>query len=220
MMVGIRRIIDLSVPIRTYMPVWPTNPLPDVKPVGILSRDGYNVESIQMVTHTGTHVDAPYHMLESPITVDQLDLNRLIGYGYVVRPKFNGVEITKDDLNRVWRPEYDGNIVLIETGWWKKRAFTKEFLYDFPGLSIDAAKFLMDHNVKAVGIDTLGIEPYNHKDFEVHKLLLSRNVYIVEDLTNLSELEDGKRYFIVILPIKFQGASGSMARVVAIDFGE
>ncbi|KUO92893.1 MAG: hypothetical protein AT717_00295 [Vulcanisaeta sp. CIS_19] len=124
-MVGIRRIIDLSVPIRTYMPVWPTNPLPDVKPVGILSRDGYNVESIQMVTHTGTHVDAPYHMLESPITVDQLDLNRLIGYGYVVRPKFNGVEITKDDLNRIWRPEYDGNIVLIETGWWKKRAFTK-----------------------------------------------------------------------------------------------
>ena len=219
-MIRIKKIYDLTVSVKTYMPVWPTNPLPDIKPVGILSRDGYNAEVMQMATHTGTHIDAPYHMLENGITVDAIDLNSLIGYGYVVRPKFNGVEITRDDLAKVWRPEYDGNIILIETGWWRKRAFTKEFLYDFPGLSLDAARFLIEHKVKTVGIDTLGIEPYNHTDFAVHKLLLSNGIIIIEDLANLDQLADGKRYLIIALPLKLQGASGSIARVVAIEEGE
>ncbi|MGC8607469.1 MAG: cyclase family protein [Vulcanisaeta sp.] len=218
-MVSIKGIYDLSVSIRTYMPVWPTNPLPDIKPVGILSRDGYNAEFMQTATHTGTHVDSPYHMLESNITVDQLDLGKLVGYGYVVRPKFSGTEITASDLAKVWRSEYDGSIILIETGWWKKRAFTKEFLYDFPGLSFDAGKFVVEHKVKTIGIDTLGIEPYNHTDFAVHKLLLSNGIYIIEDLSNLDQLVEGKKYLIVALPIKLQGASGAMARVIAIEEG-
>jgi len=68
--------------------------------------------------------------------------------------------------------------------------------------------------VSVLGIDTLGIEPYAHTDFHVHKLLFKNDVIVIEDLNNL---EEGKKYLIVALPLKIKGASGSMARVIALD---
>lgn len=212
-------MFDLSVEIRTHMPVWPTSPLPVVEPVGIASRDGYNVESIRFLTHTGTHIDAPYHFIEDGETVDQIPLQRLVSYGYCVSPRFKGTEITRGDLEAKWRREYRGSTILIHTGWSRKRGFTKQFLYEFPGLSEDAADFLLQQKVGVVGIDTLGIEPYSHKDFRVHKKLLSKGVVVIEDLAGLEQLAEGKKYLIVALPVKISGGSGAMTRVVAIEEG-
>lgn len=212
-----KRIFDLSAPITTHMPVWPTSPLPVVEPVGIASRDGYNVESVRFLTHTGTHIDAPYHFIEDGKTVDQLELERLVSYGYCIAPTIRGTEITRRDLEAKWRSEYRGSTILINTGWSRKRGFTRQFLYEFPGLAEDAADFLLEQNVGVVGIDTLGIEPYSHTDFRVHKKLLGRGVIVIEDLAGLEQLVEGKRYLIVALPVKIKGASGAMTRVVAIE---
>ncbi|QKQ99070.1 cyclase family protein [Metallosphaera tengchongensis] len=213
----IKKIFDLSVTLSPYMPVWPTNPLVDIKPTGILSRDGYNVEFVSFATHTGTHVDAPYHFDERGATVDKLDLNVLISPGYSISPKVSQGEIGERSLREIWRPEYDNKAILLRTGWDKKRAYTKEFLYEFPGLSMDGAEFLISRGVKLIGIDTLGIEPYSHSDFSVHKRLLKQGVVVVEDLANLDQLQEGKEYLVVALPIKILNASGSMARVVALE---
>lgn len=209
------KFYDLSVEIYPHMPVWPTNPVVEVIPVGIASRDGYNVEKLETVTHTGTHVDAPYHFVERGITVEMIPLEVLIGPGYKVKPNFSGVEVTARDLEEIWRPEYRGSRIFIETGWSRKRSFTREFLYDFPGLSEDGADFLLREGVKLVGIDTLGIEPYRNSDFRVHKRLLGAGVVVVEDLASLDSLEEGKRYTFSVMPLRIRGASGSMARVVA-----
>jgi len=130
----IRHIYDLSVTLKTHMPVWPTNPLLTVTPIAIAPRDGYNFESISCVTHTGTHIDAPYHMVENGTTVDELPLEQLVGEGYVIRPKVEGTEINRRQLESLWKDEYDGKIILINTGWDKKRGFSKEFLYEFQDL--------------------------------------------------------------------------------------
>ncbi|BCS93774.1 cyclase family protein [Metallosphaera javensis (ex Sakai et al. 2022)] len=212
-----KRIFDLTVTLQPFMPVWPTNPMVEIRPVGIMSRDGYNVETISFATHTGTHIDAPYHFDEYGVTVDRIDLNILVNRGYCISPKIKGKEITAEALKEVWKPEYDGKTILIRTGWDKKRAFTREFLYDFPGLSLDGAEFIMSRGVKLVGIDTLGIEPYDHTDFRVHKKLLSSGVIVIEDLANLEQLEIGKEYTIVALPIKIGKGSGAMARVIAVE---
>ena len=213
----LKHVFDLSVTVWTQMPTWPTNPFPMITPVDIAARDGYNIESYSSLTHAGTHVDAPYHMLEEGATVDNLGLDRLVGDCFCIDVHPSGREITGDMLGQKWREEYDGSILLISTGWSARRAFRRDFLYDFPGLSLDAAEFLVSHKVRTVGIDTLGIEPYDHKDFEVHRLLMKHETVIIEDLAGLSQLVEGNRYLLVAAPLKLKDASGAMARVFALD---
>ncbi|MCL4333160.1 MAG: cyclase family protein [Candidatus Thermoplasmatota archaeon] len=213
----IRGIYDLSVTLKTYMPIWPTSPLLNIAPIGIASRDGYSIESFSSATHTGTHVDAPYHFIDTKATVDELPLNQLVGEGYVIRPELEGTEITLKQLKAKWKNEFDGKIVLINTGWDKKRGFTREFQYEFPGLSLDTVDFLVEHRPKVIGIDTLGIEPYSHSDFKVHKALLSKGFAFIEDLAGLDQLAEGKKYLIAALPLKIFRGSGAMARVIAMD---
>lgn len=214
----IKGIIDLTNEVKTYMPVWPTAPLPEIKPVGIVSRDAYNVETISALSHTGTHIDAPYHFDEKGETVDKIDLKTLVGEGYCITVKADDKhEVPLSEVKGKWKSEYDGKIILINTGWSKKRAFTKEWLYEFPGLSMETAQFLFDHKVKLVGIDTLGLDPYVHEGFDVHHYLLKKGVVFIEDLCNLDALTEGKKYLISALPLKLYEGSGSMARVVAID---
>jgi len=211
-----KKIIDLSVSVETFMPVWPTSSLPEIKPVGIFSRDGYNIETMSCTTHTGTHIDAPYHFDEHGAKVDEIDLETLVGEGYCISVHSNNHEIEREALAKKWRNEYRGKIIFINTGWSRKRSFTKEFMYDFPGLSLDAARFLQENRVKLVGIDSLGMDPYEKVDFPVHKFLLGMGIPFIEDLCNLDSLEEGKEYTIVALPLKLKGASGSPARVLAI----
>lgn len=214
----LKGVIDLTNEVKTFMPVWPTAPLPEIKPVGIVSRDNYNVETLSALSHTGTHIDAPYHFDEKGQTVDKIDLRTLVGEGYCLKVKDDDKhEVSLSELQAKWKPEYDGKILLLNTGWSKKRGFTKEFLYEFPGLSMDAARFILEHKVKMVGIDTLGLDPYVHEGFDVHNLLLKKGMIFIEDLANLDALVEGKKYLISALPLKLYEASGSMARVVALD---
>jgi kynurenine formamidase len=214
---GIRAIYDLSVTLETYMPAWPTNPLVNIVPIGTAARDGYNVESYFSPTHSGTHVDAPYHMLENGTTVDNISLTQLVGEGYCIKIQPKSEEIKLSNIKGKWKKEYDGKIILLNTGWYKKRSYTKEFQFKFPGLSTDTVDFFIQHRPKVIGIDTLGIEPYDHSDFKVHKALLPHGIVFIEDLTNLDKLVEGKKYLIAALPIKIRNGSGAMARVIAID---
>lgn len=213
----IKAMIDLTNEVRTHMPIWVTSPLPVISPVGIVSRDGYNFETISAGTHTGTHVDAPYHFAEDGKTVDKIELKTLISEGYCLKFSTKGTEITRSDLQAKWKPEYDGKTILLNTGWSKKRGFTREWLYEFPGLANDTVDFITEHNVMVLGTDTLSMDPFAHEKFDVHRALLSKGRVFLEDLTNLEALAEGKKYMIVALPLKLQHASGSMARVVALD---
>ncbi len=213
----IKKIFDLSTPLKTYMPIWPSNPLVNIVPVGTAARDGYTVETFSAATHSGTHIDSPYHMLENGMSVDEIPLSQLIGEGYVIRPELDGPEITVDKFEKKWKTEYDHKIILIHTGWDKKRAYSKEFQFDFPGLAYDTVEFMIKHHPNVIGIDTLGIEPYAHSDFKVHKQLLAHNIAFIEDVAGLDQLTEGKKYLIAALPIKIYRGSGAMARVVAME---
>ncbi len=116
-----------------------------------------------------------------------------------------------------WNEDFSGKILLINTGWDKKRGYNREFQYEFPGLALDTVDFLIKNKIKVIGIDTLGIEPFSHSDFKVHKALLSKGMAFIEDLAGLSQLKEGKKYLIAALPLKLFKASGSMARVIAMD---
>jgi arylformamidase len=212
----INKIIDLTVTIYGNMPAGSLSPVPDLKQSAFVARDGYNSEVFSAGTHTGTHFDAPRHFYDEGTPIDALELNSLIGEGFCIDVQNIGREITSKHLRDRWKPEYDGKIILLKTGWYKKRrAPSKEFYYEYPGLGSDTIDFFPSHGIRLIGIDSLGIEPTGHR--EVHQALLEKGMIFIEDITNLDQLAEGKKYFIIALPLKLLDAGGSFGRVIALD---
>ncbi|HTT73831.1 MAG TPA: cyclase family protein [Thermoplasmata archaeon] len=220
-MAGSPRVHDLTALLETNMATWPTSPAPSFAPVALVPRDGYSMERIDCLTHTGTHVDAPYHFLEDGRTVDRIPPERLVGTGVVLdlRAELEGTLIPRPALERHWPARGTPEIVLLRTDWSRVRGPTRRYLYDFPGLSVDAAEWLALRGLKGVGTDTLGIDPYANTEYAAHKALLRHDIWLVEALDHLDELEEGREYTVVVAPLKIAGGSGGMARVLAIARG-
>jgi kynurenine formamidase len=112
---------------------------------------------------------------------------------------------------------------LLLTGW-SKLYFKKEQyrnadskgIMHFPGFSLEAAKYLVDKNkIAALGIDTLSIDNGPSEEFAVHKWILSKGLFMVENLTNLNQLPNNGA-LVIFAPLKIEGGTGSPARVLAI----
>lgn len=216
----VKRLIDLTATLKSGMATWPGNPEIRIDPTPGVEKEGFLIESYSSLTHSGTHIDAPAHFVANATTIDEVKLTTLSGNGYCIEPEVHGTDITYDSLESVWENKFEKNILLIHTGWDKKRGFDSEFQKDFPGLSYDAIRFFAEHPVKMIGLDTLGIEPFSHTDFKVHRELLSMGIPFIEDMAGLEQLKIGKEYFIMALPLKIEKGSGAMARVVAMEFEE
>jgi len=201
------------------MPVWPTSPLPVFEPIALVPRDGYSVERMTCLTHTGTHVDAPFHFLEDGASVDQIPPIQLVGTAALLdlREAPDGVVLRRSTLEEHWPSTRRPEIVLLETGWSHRRSHTQQYLYEFPGLEPAAAEFLVEKRIKGVGIDTLGIDPYANTKFEAHKILLRKGIWIAEALDHLDELREDVEYLVVVAPLKISGGSGAMARIFAME---
>ncbi|MGI0070745.1 MAG: cyclase family protein [Thermoplasmata archaeon] len=214
-----RRVHDLTALLQTYMPVWPGTPLPTFEPMGILARDGYTIERISCMTHTGTHMDAPYHFLEDGLPIDRIPPAHLVGPAVVldVRDELDGTLIPAAALEKKWPKRKRPAFALLRTDWSHHRAPTQRYLYDFPGLDPEGAEWLVRRGVRGVGTDTLGIDPYANTKFEAHKVLLRKGIWILEALDHLDELREGVEYTLVAAPLKIAGASGAMARVFALE---
>ena len=206
-------IIDISVPITAYLPVYEGDPAPKINRVADLEHgDPYTLSRIDFGAHTGTHVDAPLHFIRGGATVDQLDLDVLMGPASVVDLSLAGDKLHAADLESV-TPTPIPERILLKTGnssHWKNKEFYKRFV----ALAPDGANWLVEHGVRLVGIDYLSIEPFGSISFDVHHLLLAAGVVIVEGL-DLSAVSEGQ-YHLVCLPLRIQGAEGAPARAVLL----
>ncbi len=196
--------IDLSVAINEQTPVYPGDPETKIEPAGVLAKDGYCDHYISVGTHVGTHIDAPMHMLENGRSLDQIAVDSFIGKGRYVEVKNDNFDAVKDARIQ------EGDIVLFCTGM-SSRYYDSVYFDDYPAMSEEVARYLVDAKVKMVGTDTCSID--NKPGFPIHKILLEGNVLIVENLTNLTQLK-GKEFTVYALPIKLQ-IEGAPARVIA-----
>jgi arylformamidase len=200
------KIIDLSVPLNENTPVYPGDPKVETKPAGVLEKDGYNDCIITMGNHNGTHVDAPIHMIEGGKTLADLDISNFAGRGVYIK-----LRDKKFDLEQVRSAGIKADdIVLFHTGMSDVYNDAKTYYEEYPGIPEDIANYLVEQKVKMVGVDMCSVD---HEPFAVHKILLGGNVLIIENLTNLTELE-GKEFEVFALPIKLE-VDGAPARVIA-----
>lgn len=203
------RLLDVSVPLTTGIPVYPGNPEFELHPVKRIATGGSsNVSRIAMGTHTGTHVDAPMHFFDGSVAVDELELDLLIGRAHVVDiPRRGG--ITPEDLRGTGLRE-DLRVLLKtpNSALWNGSAFKEDYTY----LTEAGARYLVDQGVKVVGIDYLSIEQFKKPGAPAHRALLKQGVVIIEGL-NLAEAEPGM-YEMYCLPLRIAGGDGAPARVV------
>ena len=204
-------IYDITVPIRSGLPVYEGDPGINIQPWSALANgDSANVSFLHFGAHTGTHVDAPAHFIEGARKIDALSLEALLGQARVIRVPDEVAEIDSDflaacDLDQVER-------VLFHT---RNSSFWKEgFRKDYTHLLPEAAQILVDRGVKLVGTDYLSIEKFHSGHHRTHLALLSNNVVIVEGL-NLSDVAAGD-YELICLPLKIADGAGdgAPARVV------
>ena len=209
------KIIDISVAIHTTMAVWPGDPkVGNYLESSINVGNEANVTKIQMSAHTGTHIDAPFHFVDDGISIDQLDLDLLIGEAEVIEIDHDLKMITASTLFELRKNHWPMRVLFKTKNSQEKLLKKPEFSKDFVALSVDASEFLIANGVKLVGIDYLSIAPYENGD-QTHVVLLENEIIVIEGL-NLSEVNPGV-YQLIALPIKLKGADGAPARVVLLQ---
>jgi arylformamidase len=203
-------IYDVTVPIFENVPIYEGDPTVEIGIYASIAKgDVANVTKICFGTHTATHVDAPSHFIEGARKVHELELERLIGECRVVQLGKDIFSIEPKQLKNLQNVER----VIFKTRnseFWNEPNFRRDFTY----LTLQAAERLVEMDVKLVGIDYLSIEKFGEENFPVHKLLLGREVVILEGL-DLRKVPAGD-YELICLPIKIisQTGDGAPARVI------
>jgi len=204
-------IYDVTVPITNTMPVWPSDPPVQLTPKSHMSRDNTHtvrLTHIEMGSHTGTHIDAPWHFVPNGRRLNEIPIETLVGPATVFainqRSSIARADVEQLSLDGVER-------VLFKTDnsqHWSDGKFYENFVY----LEPEAAQVLVDRGVKLVGIDYLSIDKFKSEKHPSHFVLLERNVVIVEGL-NLSRVTPGP-YRMTALPLNLQDADGAPTRVI------
>jgi arylformamidase len=202
--------IDISVPIYSGMVYWPGDPPVRIERIHDLSRgDAANVSKLELGAHTGTHMDAPLHFFADGAGLDELPFEATIGPTRVIPIAHPEVILPEELETHRLRA---GERVLFRTRnserCWKSNQFVEDFVY----ISAAAAQFLVQRQVRTVGIDYLSVGGYVHDGVETHRILLGAGIWLIEGL-NLAEVKPG-RYELVCLPLRIVGADGAPARAI------
>ncbi len=203
---------------------------------------GWASETVTLITHAGTHVDAPYHYFptcggERARTIDELPLDWFVrpGVRLDVRELERGAEITPEHLERAvaaaGRELEPYDIVLLWTGA-EDTWGSPEYVAAGSGLGRDGTLWLLDRGVKVIGTDAWGLDrPLGdlRADFErdrdpsilwaAHRVGIEREYCQIEKLHNLGALPAATGFTVSCLPVKVAGASAGWCRAVAIVDG-
>lgn len=206
------KVYDLTHTIRNDMPVYPGTEQPQLTTACTIEEAGYRETLLHMFSHTGTHMDAPAHMLLDGAVLDSYDADKFTGTAVVVDCR-GEADISLPLLQRY---DLDGvDFVLFCTGWDKKWG-TPDYYEGFPCLTADAAAHLASLPLKGVGEDSISLDPCDSVDFPNHITLLRADFVNTENLTGLDALI-GRRFTFVTLPLKFENSDGCSCRAIAME---
>ena len=215
------RLIDLSQPLFDGAPNCPAHPPVKSEILADHPQTGWRVELLTLASHTGSHVDAPYHKLADGANLDQIPLERWTGPAWVADLRDSGPDRPIDAAllaARLAGRELKEHIVLLATGWGRKRAKTDEWLHHPPYVSPDGARWLVAQGIRGVGIDHFSIAGSRDDINPVtHTILLGANIWIVEDLGFPDEVFTvAQPLEFMSLPINLRGHTGAFCRPVAV----
>lgn len=231
------KIIDITVPISPFTRTFPGDPIPAVEKVCTLEEQGCAVSKLSFGSHTGTHIDAPSHILKNGLTIDKLELKNLMGTALILDFSSLLGELTAGILEKAFQdigaPENIPILLLKTESFSRKQNSAGEFnppctesdsqgvgygkeKSDSPYLGESGAAWIVEKGFKTIGIDDFSVDDFYSETLPAHHILLSGNVNIVECL-ELSAIDPGT-YFFICLPLKIEDCDGSPARALLISY--
>ena len=208
------KVIDLTLTVSEKIPTFPGSPKTHFIEWETIPKDGYNLELLFLSTHTGTHIDAPFHFVKNGKKIHEIAPERLVNEAVLIRiGKNSNRSISKTDIQNFEQKNgkiENGSAVIFHTGWQKN--LNKEFYFsENPGLSISAAKYLASKKINMVGIDSPSIDLGSDSKFSAHHILAKNNILIVENLANLGMIKSNN-FHLITSPLKLKNATGSPIR--------
>jgi len=213
-----KEVVDLTHSVFNGVPQYPGDPEVKFKQIRSVFKTSYNIHRIEIGSHAGTHLDAPYHVNEKGKSVDELDLRKCIGQAQVVdisrRKCADSIKVK--DLEPYSDTIQGGARLLIRTGW--DRMFGKEefFSSNSPHLSIEIGLWLVERKIWLLGLDFASPNLKSpEENLKLHRIFLNNGVVVVESLNNLEKLK--KKVYLVVLPLKLKGLDASPVRAIALQ---
>lgn len=209
-------IIDLTHTITPNTFVYPGTPAPAFSKTRSITQDSARETLLQMGSHTGTHMDAPRHVISNGSSLDQLPPSQFCGRAVLIDVSHldPGSVITADFLRAQNGCLRTADYALLYTGW-EKKWDTPAFLEDeFPILDEEAARYLVSCGLKGIGIDSISVDPLSSTTYPAHHVLLEGGLVIVENLC-LKKLVGRKDIMFFALPLKYENADGAPVRAIA-----
>ena len=191
------KYIDLSLLLTKDTPVFPGEPKIVFKKHAIIGENNYNEHQITINTHFGTHMDFPFHMINSGKKSNEFNLNNFIGKGKVI-------DIYKPDLDI-----NDEDVFLLYSRHMEKGI--NNLFSDLPTLDEKLIDFLISKKPKMILLD---IPTPDEFPYPIHKKLLGKDILIVENVCNMNLLIN-KKFKIYAIPLNFAEFDGSPCRVFA-----
>ncbi|MDQ4109147.1 MAG: cyclase family protein [Actinomycetota bacterium] len=217
-----RRIVDLSLPLDPRTQVYPGDPEVVFRPATRIEDEGYNVLALELGSHSGTHVDSPFHFFAGGERLDGLDLALFVGPALIadVTQQDDREPIGWEALHPYAEQLGPGTILVLRTGW-SDRHYGTERYFDHPYLSAAACERIVELGVRTLAIDALSPDETLVGDgeprFDVHRLLLGAGGVIAENLANLGAV-DFEDPLLCLFPLRLDGdADGSPCRAVALE---
>ncbi|WP_143416316.1 arylformamidase [Geobacillus sp. E263] len=199
--------IDISQRLDEKVAVWPGDTPFSYRVNWSKEESGsVNVGQITMSTHTGTHIDAPFHFDNEGKRVLDLDLDIYIGPARVIylpnKTKIGVDELQSVNLEGVTR-------LLIYTGFWKNRTVFPEAI---PHIEPELASYLSERGIRLIGVDLPSVDPLDSKELPAHHELTRHGIHILEGIV-LDHVAPGD-YELIALPLPLAEADGSPVRAV------
>ena len=180
--------------------VYPGDPQPErFVTLSIKNGDVCNLTAFKMCAHNGTHVDAPFHFYADGKTIDQVDLDRFIGWAYVAEHEG---DISADDAKNILKAANGCERILVKG----KAVVTKE-----------AAQVFAEARIKLFGNESQTVGPVDAPK-EVHLIMLGAEIVLLEGI-RLEKVPVGK-YFLNAIPLNLGGADGSPCRATLLEMKE
>ena len=199
------KIIDLSMPLDERTPAYPEDPPLDITQIAELPKHGWNEKRLEINSHCGTHIDAPAHMIAKGRTLSEISLDHFYGKGIIIDVREKEINLSCLTTLKITRQ----SVVLFLTGQSERKG--EEYYENAKFVTEEVAEKLVEMDIKAIGIDSFSPD---HKPFPIHKILLSKNILIIENLKNLQQLL-GKDFSIHFFPLAISEGDGAPCRAVA-----
>ena len=209
------RIIDLSYKLSNNMSSYSEEEKAQVKDFATFEKDNFNEKKLEIFSHTGTHIDAPYHMIDNAKTIDEYPVEYFMGKALLIDiSEYYLVPLEDFKENESKLKEVD--FIIFRTGWDIYYGMD-EYLKFYPSIDLDCAEYIATFdNIRGIGIDTISVDDFSNKSYDVHKAILGSGKIIIENLRNLEQIEDKTIFTLNALPINIEKGDGSLTRAIAI----